>query len=61
MWRCGYCRKRFNDRDEGINHARAEHSRDYATCEYVPSPEPTGHGWLPRLTSLPRRRRKRAA
>ena len=36
MWRCSYCWRRFEDRDDGINHARAQHSRDYTTCEYVP-------------------------
>ena len=32
MWRCEYCRKRFDDRVDCINHARARHSRDYTTC-----------------------------
>ena len=36
MWRCSYCGRRFEDRDDGINHARAQHSRDYTTCEHVP-------------------------
>ena len=26
MWPCSYCRKRFVDRSNGINHARAAHT-----------------------------------
>ena len=37
MWRCEYCRKTFDDRDDSINHARAQHSRDYTACRYVPA------------------------
>ena len=36
MWRCSYCRKRFDDRSDGINHSRAAHSRDYTCCEFAP-------------------------
>lgn len=44
MWRCNYCRKRFQDRDDGINHAGASHSRDYTTCEYLPRQRTWVHG-----------------
>ena len=36
MWRCSCCRKRFEERGDGIDHARASHSRDYTACEYAP-------------------------
>jgi hypothetical protein len=32
MWRCEYCRKKFDDRVDCINHTRAWHSRDYTAC-----------------------------
>jgi hypothetical protein len=35
MWRCDYCRAMFDDRDTGINHARARHGRDYTACRQV--------------------------
>ena len=42
MWRCSYCRKAFDDHVDCINHARAQHSRDYTTCTcLLPSP-PSG-------------------
>ncbi len=36
MWRCSCCRKRFEERGDGINHARAYQNRDYTACEYIP-------------------------
>ena len=55
MWRCDYCRARFEDRDTGINHARARHSRDYTACRQEP-PEVAGPPagarrtrWLPAM------------
>jgi hypothetical protein len=45
MWRCDYCRKRFEDRAGCINHARGWHSRDYTACRclHLTAPaEPAG-------------------
>jgi hypothetical protein len=46
MWRCDYCRATFEDRDLGINHARARHSRDYTACRLVERPAAGGWGVL---------------
>jgi hypothetical protein len=53
MWRCDYCRTRFDDRDTGINHARARHSRDYTACCPVPPKEPGQSGTVRRARWLP--------
>lgn len=53
MWRCDYCRARFDDRDTGINHARARHSRDYTACRPVPPEEPGQSGTVRRARWLP--------
>jgi hypothetical protein len=58
MWRCDYCRARFDDRDTGINHARARHSRDYTACRPVSADEPGQSGavrrarWLPSMRGM---------
>ena len=59
MWRCDYCRARFGDRDTGINHARARHSRDYTACRQEaaggasPSSARPGQArWLPSVQSV---------
>jgi hypothetical protein len=50
MWRCDYCWAEFDDRDAGINHARARHSRDYTACRQVSG---DGSGPLRRTRWLP--------
>jgi hypothetical protein len=58
MWRCDYCRAMFDDRDTGINHARARHSRDYTACRQVAGDGPGRPGgptrtrWLPSLRGV---------
>jgi hypothetical protein len=53
MWRCDYCRARFDERDAGINHARARHSRDYTACREVGASDASGPGARWRLRWLP--------
>jgi hypothetical protein len=53
MWRCDYCRASFDDRDTGINHARARHSRDYTACRQVSADEPGATGPVRRTRWLP--------
>lgn len=58
MWRCDYCRAMFDDRDTGINHARARHGRDYTACRQVTGDGkgraglPTRTRWLPSLRGV---------
>jgi hypothetical protein len=48
----------FDDRDAGINHARARHSRDYTACRQVlgdgagPTVAPRRPRWLPSLRGV---------
>jgi len=35
MFRCVVCHRRFDDRVSTVNHARAQHSRDYTACRVV--------------------------
>jgi hypothetical protein len=49
MWRCELCWRTFGIRDDGINHARAQHSRDYTACRYVPAGRGHPSGGLGRL------------
>jgi hypothetical protein len=52
MWRCDYCRARFDDRDTGINHVRARHSRDYTACRQVDSHDDGDAGSARRIRRL---------
>ena len=35
MFRCVVCHRRFDDRAQTVNHARAQHSRDFTACRVV--------------------------